>query len=171
MWMLDKPTKAAEIAKEIGLGFPSVMMHIIGLIRMEYVKSPQKGQYVITKEGKRALGFPKVDREKAEKILAYLPMEKSFHFYADIGKPINLYATSLQDFSEKILKADVGSIKFHLDRGDFEAWFTELGDIELARKTLLFKEQKLSDEELPRKLHEIVKQRCEQLAKIRQQPH
>lgn len=171
MWMLDKPAKAAEIAKEVGLGFPSVMMHIIGLTRMEYVETPEKGQYVITKKGKRTLGFPKIDREKAEKILAYLPAEKSFHFYADIGKPLNLYATSLQDLCDKIFKIDVDSIKFHLNRGDFEGWFTELGDVELARKTLLFKEQKVSEEELRRKLHEIVKHRCEQLAEIRQQPH
>ncbi len=171
MWMLDKPQKAAEIAKEVGLGFPSVMMHIIGLTRIEYVETPEKGQYVITKKGKKALGFPKIDREKAENILAYLPAEKSFHFYADIGKPLNFYATSLQDLCDKIFKIDVGSIKFHLNRGDFEGWFTELGDIELARKTLLFKEQKASEEELPQKLHEIVKHRCEQLAEIRQQPH
>ncbi|HDN05392.1 MAG TPA: hypothetical protein ENF90_00170, partial [Candidatus Bathyarchaeota archaeon] len=42
MWILDKPAKAKEIAEEIGLGFPSVMMHIIGLMRMGYVKAPQK---------------------------------------------------------------------------------------------------------------------------------
>lgn len=171
MWMLDKPAKAAEIAKEVGLGFPSVMMHIIGLTRMGYVETPEKGHYAITGRGKRALGFPKIGRERAEKILAYLPVEKSFHFYADVGKPLNLYAASLQDFCDKILKVVVGSIEFHISRGDFEAWFTGLGDVELARKTLLFKEQKASGEELRRKLYEIVKHRCDELAKIRQRLH
>lgn len=171
MWMLGKPAKAAEIAKEVGLGFPSVMMHIIGLTRMGYVETPEKGHYAITGRGKRALGFPKIGRERAEKILAYLPVEKSFHFYADVGKPLNLYAASLQDFCDKILKVVVGSIEFHISRGDFEAWFTGLGDVELARKTLLFKEQKGYGEELRRKLYEIVKHRCDELAKIRQRLH
>jgi len=168
MWIVNKPAKAAEIAKEVGLGFPSVMMHIIGLTRMGCVDTPEKGHYVITEMGKKALGFPKISKERAEKILAYLPAEKSFHFYADMEKPLNLYAASLQDFCDKILKVDVGSIEFHLNRGDFAAWFTGLGDIELARKTLLFKEQKTSGEELRQKLYDIVKHRCEELAKIRQ---
>ncbi|MGC9345894.1 MAG: hypothetical protein ACP5ER_03775, partial [Candidatus Bathyarchaeales archaeon] len=127
------------------------------------------GYYVITDKGRRALGFPEINGKKAGEILAYLPLEKSFHFYADIGKPLSVYAASLQDFCDKILKVDVGSIEFHLNRGDFEAWFTELGDIELARKTLLIKEKRMSGEELRKKLHEIVKNRCEELAKIRQQ--
>ncbi|MDH5460243.1 MAG: hypothetical protein OEW71_04315 [Candidatus Bathyarchaeota archaeon] len=168
MWMLDKPARAAEIAKEVGLGFPPVMMHIIGLARMGYVETPEKGYYVIAREGKSALGFSEVSEEKARRILAYLPIEKSFHFYADIGKPLNVYAASLQDFCDKILKVDVGSVEFHVHRGDFEAWFMELSDVELARKTLLIKEQKSSGEELRNKLYEIVKNRCEELAKIRQ---
>ncbi|MDH5754809.1 MAG: hypothetical protein OEY95_06385 [Candidatus Bathyarchaeota archaeon] len=168
MWMLDKPARAAEIAKEVGLGFPPVMMHIVGLARMGYVETPEKGYYVIAREGKSALGFPEVSGEKARRILTYLPIEKSFHFYADIGKPLNVYAASLQDFCDKILKVDVGSVEFHVHRGDFEAWFMELSDVELARKTLLIKEQKASGEELRNKLYEIVKNRCEELAKIRQ---
>jgi len=167
MWLLNKPAKAAEIAKEAGLGFPSVMMHIIWLTRTGYVESPEKGYYVITGKGKKALGFPEIDEEKASEILAYLPQEKSFHFYADIGKPLNIHAASLQDFCDKILKVDICSIEFHINRGDFEAWFTDLGDIELARKTLLIKEQKIFGEQLRKKLYEIVKNRCEELAKIR----
>jgi hypothetical protein len=171
MWMVEKPAKAAEIAKEVGLGFPPVMMHIIGLTRMGYVETPEKGHYAITENGKRALGFPEIGRESAERILECLPVEKPFHFYADIGKPLDFNAASLQDFCDKISKVGVGSIEFHLSRGDFEAWFTELGDIELARKTLLFKEKKASGEELRRKLYEIVKHRCDELAKIRQQSY
>ena len=64
LWIVEKPAKAAEIAKEVGLGFPSVMMHIIGLTRMGYVETPEKGHYAITEEGRRALGFPKIGRER-----------------------------------------------------------------------------------------------------------
>lgn len=141
MWLLDKPAKAAEIAKEAGLGFPPVMMHILGLAKMGYVQMPEKGIYALTENGKKALGLPEVSMEKAAEILAYLPMEKSFHFYADIGKPLNVHAASMGDFCDKILKVDLSSIEFHTNRGDFEAWFSGLGDTELARKTLLVREE------------------------------
>ncbi|MEM3627119.1 MAG: DUF5752 family protein [Candidatus Bathyarchaeia archaeon] len=166
MWMLEKPAKATEIAKETGLGFPSVMMHIIGLTRMGYAASPEKGYYTITLKGKGVLGFPEINREKAYEILAPMPLEKSFHFYTDIGKPLNIHAISLQDFCDKISKIDQSSIEFHFSRGDFEAWFTGLGDVELARKVMLLREQGISGEQLRKKLYEIAKNRCEELTKI-----
>jgi hypothetical protein len=134
---------------------------------MGYLEQHEKGYYAITEKGKKTLGFPEINKEKASEILAYLPLEKSFHFYVDIGKPLNIHAASLQDFCDKILKIDIGSVEFHINRGDFEAWFMELGDIELARKTLLIKEQKIFGEEMRKKLYEVVKNRCEELAKIR----
>jgi len=39
MWQLDKPAKASEIAKEVGLAFPPVMMHILGLAKMKYAEN------------------------------------------------------------------------------------------------------------------------------------
>jgi hypothetical protein len=117
--------------------------------------------------GKRALGLAEISKEKAAEILAYLPLEKSFHFYADVGKPLNVHAASLGDFCDKILKVDSSSIEFHTGRGDFEAWFTQLGDTELARKTLLIREEKMVGENLRKKLHEIVKNRCDALARMR----
>jgi DNA-binding transcriptional ArsR family regulator len=167
MWMLDKPAKATEIAKDTGVQFPAVMMHIIGLAKLEYAASPEKGFYVITEKGKKSLGIAGVDKEKAAEILTYLPAERAFHFYADLGKPIDIFATSLQDFCEKLGKIDVVSLEFHLNRGDFEAWFTGLGDAELARKTLLVREQKMTGEELRKKLYEVVWKRVEELAKVR----
>lgn len=167
MWMLDKPAKATEIAKDTGVQFPAVMMHIIGLAKMEYATSPEKGFYIITEKGKKSLGIAEVDKERAAEILTYLPAERAFHFYADLGKPIDVFATSLGDFCEKLEKIDMVSVGFHLNRGDFEAWFTALGDTELARKTLLVREQKMSGEELRKKLYEVVRKRVEELAKIR----
>ena len=167
MWVLDKPVKPKDIARDTRLTFPTVMMHIVGLTRLGYLLQHEKGLYVITEKGKKTLGFPEIDKEKAGTILAYLPLEKSFHFYVDIGKPLNIHAASLQDFYDKILKIDISSVEFHVNRGDFEAWFMDLGDIELARKMLLIKEQKIFGEVLRQKLYEIVKNRCEELAKIR----
>jgi hypothetical protein len=167
MWMLDKPAKPAEIAKDTGVSFKQAWMHLLGLVKMDYVNSPEKGLYIITEKGKKTLGMPEVDKEKAKEILGYLPMERAFHFYADIGKPLSVFATSLGDFCDKIQKIDASSIEFHAHRGDFEAWFTCLGDIELARKMLIVREQKMTGEELRTKLYEIVKKRFEELAKTR----
>ena len=166
MLLHDKPASAMQIAKESGKKFPSVMMHAIGLTRMEYVNSPEKGQYAITEKGKKALGIPEINKETAMAILADTSRDKAFHFYAGIGKPLNLYAHSLQDFSDKTLKVSVDSIEFHVNHGDFEAWFAGLGDVELARKTALLKEKKIVGEELRRKLHEIVENRRIVLAKL-----
>jgi len=169
IWMLNKPVKPAEVAEEVGLGFPTVMMHVVGLAKMGYVKVVEKGYYTITDKGREALGLPIINGEKARQILSYVPAEKAFYFYADIGKPLGVYAVSLGDFCEKIQKIDIGSIEFHLYRGDFEAWFTWLGDTELAKKTALIRERKMFGEELRSKLYDVVKSRCEELAKLRQQ--
>jgi hypothetical protein len=167
MWLLDRPAKATEIAKEAGLGFPPVMMHILGLAKKGHVQMPEKGIYILTESGKKVLGLPEISKEKATEILAYLPMEKSFHFYADISKPLSIHAASLGDFCDKILKVDLSSIEFHMNRGDFEAWFAGLGDVELARKTLLVREEKIARENLRKKLFEIVRNRCDSLARTR----
>lgn len=167
MWAIEKPAKAAEIAKDIGVNFPAVMMHLIGLTKMEYVKTPEKGFYVISEKGKKMLGLPEINGEQAKQILEYLPLDKAFHFYAGVGKPLNVHAASLGDFLEKIQKIDSSAIEFHNGRGDFEAWFAGLGDSELARKTLLVREQRMLGEELREKLSEIVRSRCEELASIR----
>jgi hypothetical protein len=164
--LYDKPARAVQIAKESGGKFPSVMMHLIWLTRMGYVNSPEKGLYAITDKGKKALGIPETSKENARAILADTPLDKEFHFYADIGKPLSLYAHGLQDFRDKILEVGVDSVEFHVNRGDFEAWFAGLGDVELARKTGLLKEKKMTGEELRRRLHEIVEDRCIVLAKL-----
>lgn len=169
MWVLDKPARPTEIAKDTGVNFPSVMMHLIGLAKMNYARSPEKGLYVITEKGRKSLGLPEVDQERASEILAYQPLEKSFHFYADYGKALNVHAASLQDLCDKLMIVDLNAIEFHASRGDFEAWFNGLGDVELARKALLIREQKMLGEELRKKLFDVVKYRYEELTKLRKQ--
>ena len=170
MLLNEKPLKAMEIAKETKKEFPPVMMHLLGLARMGYVSSPEKGLYLITEKGKEALGIPEINKEKATAILAYSPHDKTFNFYTAIGKPVNLHAHSIRDFAIKIEKADIASIDFHIKRGDFEAWFTGLGDLELAKKVALLKQKNLAEEQLRRQLHEVVEQRYIALAKLAEQP-
>src|SRR5208283_1555644 len=170
MLLNERPLKAIEIAKETKKEFPPVMMHLLGLARMGYVSSPEKGLYVITEKGKEALGLPEISKEKATAILAYEPHDKTFIFYVDIGKPLNLHAHNLRDFANKLEKADIASIEFHTKRGDFEVWFNGLGDVELSKKVVLLKQRNVVGEDLRRQLHEIVLQRYIALAKLADQP-
>ncbi len=166
MLINDKPAKATDIAKDTGRDFKPVMMHILGLIRMGYVYTPEKGLYAIAGKGKQALGLPETSKEAAKTIIAQFPSNKAFHFYFDIGKPLDVYACSLQDFSSKISKAGQGSIEFHLKRGDFEAWFAAIGDLELAKVALLLKERKVAGPDLSARLQNLVEKRLRALAVI-----
>ena len=164
--LLDKPERAIYIAKEVGKEFPSVIMHIIGLTRIGYSSSPEKGLYTLTEKGKKALGIPEVNSENAKTILADLSQGKAFHFYAGLGKPLSLRACGLQDFCNKIPKVSSESIDFHMSRGDFEAWFASLGDIELAKKAELLKRKKIVGDKLRIILQKIVTNRCMELANM-----
>jgi hypothetical protein len=142
------------------------MMHLLGLIRMSYVNSPEKGLYVITPLGKRVLGLPEVSSEKAATIIAYQPHDKSFEFYSTVGQPLHLHAHSLKDFANKLERADAVSIEFHGKRGDFEAWLKGLGDEELAKKAAMLRKENVSGEDLRKCLKDMVEHRYVELAKL-----
>ena len=165
MLLQDKPEKATQIAADAGKKFPSVMMHLLGLIRMGYVNTPVKGLYTINDQGKMAIGIPRIDKAAAKAILADTH-DKAFHFYDSIGKPLNVHAHSLRDFCEKILTIGLQSVKFHLSHGDFESWFTGLGDVELVRKIALLKEKAIVGEKLRTRLRQIVENRCVELTAL-----
>jgi hypothetical protein len=166
LFLHEQPVKAVQLAKELEKEFPSVMMHLLGLIRLGYAFSPEKGRYVISDEGKKELGLPRLTKEQAIEILKQTPWERGFHFYAGIGKPLDIYANDLLDFCAKLAQIDMGTFEFHLARGDFEVWFASLGDAELAKKTSLLKQKKLKGEELCRRLQEIAQTRCTELSRI-----
>jgi predicted transcriptional regulator len=166
MLLNDKPMKALDIAKEAKKEYQPVNMHLLGLIKMGYVSLPEKGLFVITEKGKRFLGLAETTKEKAAAIIAYAPHDKAFNFYVTVGKPLSLHAHSLRDFANKLDRADVASVEFHLQRGDFEAWFKGIGDEELAKKTALLKKRVLVGEDLRVQLRGIVEQRYLELAKL-----
>lgn len=166
MLLNDKPHKAIDIAKEAKKEFQPVMMHLLGLTRMGYVTSPEKGLYIISVHGKKALGLPEITKDKASAILAYAPHDKSFNFYKSVGSPLSIHAHNLRDFTTKIDRVDPISLEFHLKRGDFEAWFKSLGDEELTKKMALLKKHGTTGEELREKLHDIVGRRYHELAEL-----
>ncbi len=160
MLLNEKPAKATEIAMECKSDFKHVIMHLLGLVKMGYITSPAKSLYIISSKGKETLGIPETTRECAKQLLDPTPVEKAFHFYAEVDKPLNLLACGLKDFSEKTQIVDTTSLEFHLCRGDFEKWFNSLGDAELAKKMALLKTTGILGEPLRAKLKEIVDNRC-----------
>lgn len=159
------PVKPAQIAKETGNQLNSTMMHLIWLVRAGYAVAPEKGQYTIADKGKQVLGIPETTKDIAASILTKSQKEKAFHFYSDVGKPLNLYADGIRDFLEKLPRVTVQSLEFHLSRGDFENWFEGIGDIETSKKLALLK-KKLVGEQLRERLQEIVASRCAALSKL-----
>lgn len=166
MLLNGKPQKAMDIAKEAKKEYQPVNMHLLGLIKMGYVAMPEKGLYAITEKGKRTLGIPETTKEKAVAILAYAPHEKAFNFYVTFGKPLSIHAHSLRDFANKLDRADIASVEFHIQRGDFEAWFKGLGDEELSKRTTILKKRIAVGEVLRKQLHDIVEQRYLELVKL-----
>jgi hypothetical protein len=71
--------------------------------------------------------------EAAQKILASVPYAQGFHFFMPDGHYTGETAMSICSFLRDLKSVDVQSIKFHLDRGDFQKWLRNtVGDQELA---------------------------------------
>ncbi len=162
--LYEKPVKAAEVAKELEKERKVVQMHLIGLVKLSLANSPAKGEYLISEKGKSMLSLPEIDKDSSVSILSRRPHDKAFHFYAGMGKPLHVYAYDMKDFCSKIPVVSSESVGFHVERGDFEAWFKMLGDLELAKKTAVLKNRKLTAEQLRLKLLELVESRCTRLS-------
>lgn len=80
IWMLNKPVKPIEVAKEVRMSFPTVMMHVVGLVKMGYVKAMEKGYYAITNKGREALGFPIINGRKLGRFWRMCQRKKPFTF-------------------------------------------------------------------------------------------
>ena len=165
LWETGKPINLREISEKVELKVRSVNMHLLGLTKMGYVSKSEEGYYTITDSGKEAIGFPKVDKDFAKKVLSKTPPEKSFHFYSGIDQPTGISSDSLVDFCEKIKTIDIGPIEFHTSRGDFELWVHSLGDVELAKRMRLIRKEGLTGEALRERLYKVLEARCEELRK------
>ncbi|MEM1530622.1 MAG: DUF5752 family protein [Candidatus Bathyarchaeia archaeon] len=166
LWRINRPASLREISDGVGVKIRCVNMHIINLRRNNYVTKTGEGLYALTDLGKEALGFPRVNKESAERILSRVPYALAFHFYSELDKPLMIFSDSLHDFCDKIRSLDLKSIEFHMFRGDFEAWIKSLGDVELARRLAIIRESNLSGEELRDEIYRAVKSRCDELQNI-----
>ena len=171
LWVSGKPMSVQDLAEKTGLNISSSMVHLLWLRKAGYVSTPEKSFYAITKTGKEAIGLPRLTKEKALHILRELPKEEAFHFYTGIDQYVGVYATSLNDFCDKIQSVNVKSVEFHAPRRDFELWLDSLGDLELAKIMSLIRRASLSGENLRKKVYESVKSRCEELTGLSSEIH
>lgn len=64
--------------------------------------------------------------EIASRTLRVVPREKAFYFFTSIGNYTGESAGSLKEFMEKVNGVNVKSLEFHLYRGDFEKWTSDV---------------------------------------------
>ena len=74
--------------------------------------------------------------------------EKAFYFYRGIGQPLGTTAGSLAEFVDVLQGIDPESVKFHVERGDFEQWFRSLGEQALANQINGLRGKNISAQEL-----------------------
>ena len=74
----------------------------------------------------------KITKDVAAYTLRTLTSDKAFYFYKAIGRPLGATPRSLGEFAAIVKGIDPASVRFHVERGDFESWFEMLGDKSLA---------------------------------------
>ena len=95
--------------------------------------------------------------------LEHVSSDRAFYFYADIGKPLGVIASSLKEFGAVLKTVEHPSLDFHLKRGDFEKWVTMLGDGELVKSLARLREGSMGGEKLRTELVRVVQTRVRQL--------
>jgi hypothetical protein len=166
LWAEGIPMRSKEVAQKLGYGVAATTMHLLGLRRSGHVYTPRHGLYAITELGKETIGLPKIDKQKAAKILSQVPVDKAFHFYTDMHQYTNLVAHNLAEFVDKLQKIVVKSVEFHVSRKDFENWAQSLGDGELAKRLDLIRNMNVHGEDLRTRVYEAAKHRLEELRQI-----
>jgi hypothetical protein len=102
--------------------------------------------------------------EITPRILKPVPREKAFYFFTSIGNYTGESASSLKEFVDKINEVNIKSLEFHLGRGDFEKWISEvLQDEELALEVKKLQKFNLVGDSLRSQLCVTVSKRLKQL--------
>ncbi len=114
----------------------------------------------------------------AKRILRRLPAGKGFTFFYEFARPTGLIVHSLSDFYSTLQTVDVSSIRFHMERGDFERWLRQVvGDNELAHEMARLWNKKLVGERLRKEILDATKKRMKELkrtattGKTKRKPH
>jgi hypothetical protein len=104
-------------------------------------------------------------REERADALRIVAPEEAFYFYVEIGRPLGVASRSLDEFVLVVKNVDPASVKFHVERGDFESWFRLLGDKSLPGQVAALRGANTPPEELRGKLSSMVSTRVGELHK------
>ena len=107
----------------------------------------------------------------AKRILRPLPAGKGFTFFYEFARPTEWTVHSLKEFHSTLEVVDLKSIRFHMERGDFERWIRQVvSDNKLADELMNLSNEKLTGEFLRKRILEAVKSRIEELEEITSKP-
>lgn len=166
LWEEGQPMMMKDVARKLGLKVAATNMHLLGLKKAGHVHTPKHGHYAITELGKETIGFPKMDKALAGKILSQVSTDKAFHFYTGVHQYTHVTAHNLAEFVDKLHKIDAKSIEFHVPRRDFEHWVQSLGDLELSKRLSAIRNMHVHEEGLKTRVYETAKHRLEELKRI-----
>ncbi len=105
----------------------------------------------------------------AKRVLRRLPAGMGFTFSYDFARSSGLTVHSLDEFYLTLKTVDISSIRFHVERGDFERWLRQVvGDDKLADEIAKIgkSSKKLKGEALRKKVLLAIERRIKQLKKI-----
>ncbi len=142
---LDSAASIDRIAAEAGLSRGKVLGNLSRLC-MDGLVNKREKFYSVTEKGRAIL-------REAEPV----PDDKAFYFYFGENKPTKHVARSLREFYDTVKTIDLGSLTFHMQRGDFEKWIRDvLEDKELAAEVAKLRLAGLSGDDLRSKLCESI---------------
>jgi Family of unknown function (DUF5752) len=104
-----------------------------------------------------------IRRDQTVDTLRTVTPDKAFYFYTGIGQPTGVSSTSLSEFASAVKGIDSSSIRFHVERGDFESWFRNLGDKSLAAEVAALRGKNISPDVLRGKVSSMVEKRVDEL--------
>jgi alpha-amylase len=98
-------------------------------------------------------------------LLKTVPRDKAFYFFLSIGNYTGQSATSLKEFMEKLNEVNAKSLDFHVNRGDFEKWVSDvLEDQDLAQEIKRLQKSNLTGETLRTQLSAAVSRRLRRVS-------
>jgi hypothetical protein len=88
-----------------------------------------------------------IAKPTSTKPLSTVSFENGFHFCTNIGNYTGITATNLNEFESKLKIIPAESIKFHLQRKDFEKWVKyTIRDDALAERISKIKEEQSTED-------------------------
>ena len=102
---------------------------------------------------------------KTRVITSEVPADKNFYFYTALGKPTGIHSASIFEFSDQLNTVEAQSIQFHMSRGDFSKWLSDvIRDGWLAHEFDALRDRQLPNSKLRDKLTELSARRCSELS-------